>query len=301
MFVPTSHVLPLLGIVCRSVGPRDVSLGALARMARRPPHELHRAFLRVTGETPKRYTARLRLDHAAAQLLAGDAPILEIALASGFASHEVFTRAFLRRFGMSPRAYRARGLVATPRAAREMLARHVAVVREVGPCIGLFHLTVERKPLMSVTVTRTNFEPRPALVIRRKTAAADIAKTLGEILPRVFEYAQRKGIPFAGPPFTRYLPGGRILLTIEAGLPIAAAAQGEGDIVVIELPGGPAANAIHHGAYDTLEQTHLAIERWIDDQKLEVSGAPWESYLTDPGETPNPSDWQTQVVYPLAR
>jgi AraC family transcriptional regulator len=52
--------------------------------------------------------SRLRLDHAAAELVATDKALLAVALDAGFASHEVFTHAFLRRFGMSPRAYRAR-------------------------------------------------------------------------------------------------------------------------------------------------------------------------------------------------
>src|SRR5262245_2064005 len=131
MPIPTSLVLALLP---QAIDADDASLAALAARARRSPFELHRAFRRVTGETTKRYTARVRLDRAATQLVTGDRPILEIALDSGFASHEVFTRAFLRRFGMSPRAYRSRGLAGKSRgAARE----HAQLVGQVGPCIGL--------------------------------------------------------------------------------------------------------------------------------------------------------------------
>lgn len=56
-----------------------------------------------------RTTSGLRLDQAAAALLSGERSILEIAIDSGFASHELFTGAFLRRFNMTPAAYRARG------------------------------------------------------------------------------------------------------------------------------------------------------------------------------------------------
>lgn len=56
----------------------------------------------------KRYTSRLRLDRAASELVSTQRPILEIAHDCSFASHAVFTRAFLRRFGMSPQSYRAR-------------------------------------------------------------------------------------------------------------------------------------------------------------------------------------------------
>jgi AraC family transcriptional regulator len=55
-----------------------------------------------------RHPCRGNLDRAAAALLLGDRSILEIALDSGFASHQLFTSAFLRRFGMTPRAYQTR-------------------------------------------------------------------------------------------------------------------------------------------------------------------------------------------------
>lgn len=295
MPIPTSLVLSVLSA---SHFGDDVSLAALARRARRSPFELHRAFKRVTGETTKRYTARVRLDRAAAQLVLGDRAILDIALECGFQSHEVFTRAFLRRFGMSPRAYRARGLAGGTRVA----ARHAQIVREAGPCIGLHHLSnVERPTTMSVTVTRKDLEPRIALVIRKKCAPSEVAQTLGACLPRVFAWATQHGVPFAGPPFTRYLPSGPGLLSVEAGLTIAVPSKGEGDIVATELPGGPCAVAIHEGPYDKLAETHAAVERWIDANKLESAGSPWETYLTDPGETPNPTDWRTEVVYPLRR
>ena len=77
----------------------NVSLDALASRAGWSPFHLHRAFTRMVGETPKQYTLRLRLEGAAARLLASDDSIVDVALAAGFKSHEVFTRAFRRHFG----------------------------------------------------------------------------------------------------------------------------------------------------------------------------------------------------------
>jgi AraC family transcriptional regulator len=289
------HVLPLLGVIRRGLD-EDLSLAALARVARRSPFEVHRAFRRLTGETPKRYTSRLRLDRAAAELVLGKRSVLEIALDSGFASHEVFSRAFLRRFGMTPSAYRARGLAG---AGARALARHAGVVRDAGPCIGLHHLArLERRDPMSLTITRREQAPQPALFIRRQTAAGDLAATLGEILPAVFAFAQQRGVPFAGPPFTRYVEVGRGLLTVEGGMPVAVPAAGEGEIVAGELPGGPAITAVHVGPYERLQETHAAIERWMAEHGVAAAGAPWETYLTDPAEVPDPAEWRTEVVYP---
>ena len=88
----------------------DASLGALARRAHRSRFALHRTVRAVIGETPQRYVTRVRLDRAATALLLSRRTIAAIASDYGYASHEVFTRAFRRQFGMPPVTMRARGL-----------------------------------------------------------------------------------------------------------------------------------------------------------------------------------------------
>src|SRR3712207_5282185 len=85
---------------------RDVSLETIAARAGWSPFHLHRAFRSVTGETPKQYTLRLRLERAATRLITSREPIVSIAAAAGFRSHAVFTRAFGRHFARTPAKYR---------------------------------------------------------------------------------------------------------------------------------------------------------------------------------------------------
>ena len=148
--MPTpSELLSLL----RHVGGRldgDVSLDALAGRAGWSPFHLHRAFRRLVGETPKAYTQRLRLDRAAARLVTGTARVVDIALDSGFASHEVFSRAFRRRFGRSPERYRA---AAKSAATAEARARHAEITEASGPCLTLYHLSLENSSRSRVMST----------------------------------------------------------------------------------------------------------------------------------------------------
>ena len=102
------EILRLLAMV-NGRGRADVSLAALSGLAHRSRFSLHRWFTAVVGETPKGYTSRVRLARAAAELVATDRLISVIADRHGYASHEVFTRAFTRQFGLSPSRYRARG------------------------------------------------------------------------------------------------------------------------------------------------------------------------------------------------
>jgi AraC family transcriptional regulator len=299
-----ARILPLLAYLGRAARTGgDVSLAAMAARARGSRFELHRAFRRVARETPKQYALRLRLDRAAAELLRSRRGVLAIALAAGFDSHEVFTRAFRRRFGITPSAYRARGALHGPAA----LHRHAELVAATSPCVGVYRIPKETsamtaKPSAAVPpIAIRELTPQPFLAIRRRVAPSEIAATLGEILPAVFGHAQRLAIPFAGPPTTRYVATGPGLLTMEAGMPISGKASSEGPIEALELPGGIAAVGVHAGAYDTLQATHVAVERWIEANGYAVAGAPWEVYTTDPGEFPDPADWRTDVVYPVRR
>jgi len=276
----------------------NLSLTALAAHAGVSAFHLHRLFSAAAGETPKRFTLRLRLDRAALLLLGRRDSVLNVALSCGFQSHEAFCRAFRRRFGMSPGAYRVRGLTggASPAHAEE----HAAIVTQVGPCIRLFYSERnDKNNTMDYSITKKNLAPQPVLVVRRRVKPSEIAITLAEALGSVFQYAQRTGTPLAGQPFTRYLEWGPGLITIEAGMPVAALVPDEGDVKADTLPGGPVATTTHAGSYDKLTEAHAAIQVWIEEQGLVATGAPWESYVTDPADYPDPKDWKTEVFWPL--
>jgi AraC family transcriptional regulator len=88
---------------------QDLSLEMLANRVRLSQFHFHRLFRSAVGETLKQYTQRLRLERAANRLIVHDATILDIALESGFHSHETFSREFKRRFQVTPRGYRQCG------------------------------------------------------------------------------------------------------------------------------------------------------------------------------------------------
>jgi transcriptional regulator GlxA family with amidase domain len=93
----------------------DLSVDALAARAYLSPRHFTRRFKRAYGMTPGDFVERLRLDESRHRLVAGSRPVGEVAGAVGFASADVFRRAFERRVGIAPRAYRLRfGIRAGP-------------------------------------------------------------------------------------------------------------------------------------------------------------------------------------------
>ena len=83
-----------------------VSLASIAAVADLSPYHFHRVFRAVVGESPKAHLRRLRLERAVYRLKVSTDTVLHIALESGFATPETFTRAFSRSFEISPSEYR---------------------------------------------------------------------------------------------------------------------------------------------------------------------------------------------------
>ena len=78
----------------------------MARKACFSRRQFHRLTVQIIGETPAAHQRRVRLDRAAWLLLTTRATVLDIALETGWESHEVFTRAFRTRFATTPSAFR---------------------------------------------------------------------------------------------------------------------------------------------------------------------------------------------------
>ncbi len=83
-----------------------ITMAALARAARYSQWHAARMFKEVTGKSPFEYVRLRRLSAAAEELQQTSRKIIDVAFDFVFDSHEGFTRAFARQFGMSPRRFR---------------------------------------------------------------------------------------------------------------------------------------------------------------------------------------------------
>lgn len=82
-----------------------ISLHMLAKAAGYSPWHSARIFKELTGKTPFAYIRELRLSRAAIKLRDDNVKIIDVALDFVFDSHEGFTRAFSKQFGMTPQNY----------------------------------------------------------------------------------------------------------------------------------------------------------------------------------------------------
>lgn len=84
---------------------RKITLKELAVAAGYSPWHAARLFKEITGKTPFEYIRALRLTKAALMLRDNNIKIIDVALDFVFDSHEGFTRAFSKEFGIPPSKY----------------------------------------------------------------------------------------------------------------------------------------------------------------------------------------------------
>jgi transcriptional regulator GlxA family with amidase domain len=94
--------------IIKGIGDERLTAHDLARALMISPRTLHRRLKAATGESPRDFIDRIRFEATKALLATGAYPVKQLAARAGYADEASFRRAFLRRAGMTPGAYRAR-------------------------------------------------------------------------------------------------------------------------------------------------------------------------------------------------
>jgi effector-binding domain-containing protein len=159
----------------------------------------------------------------------------------------------------------------------------------------------------------------PAVVTRSEQPTVGITgavtmrtiPTIADRIPEVFGWLAARGIEPAGAPFLRYhvIDASRELL-IEAGVPVAAPVDGDGEVRPGVLPGGRYATIVHIGRPDELIGVTALLLDWATAQGLSWdvtdtdAGERWgcrlEIFNSDPAVVPDPAQWETELAFRLA-
>jgi AraC family transcriptional regulator len=259
----------------------ELDLAELAAVACLSPHHFHRVYRSVTGETAADTLRRLRLHRAAAELVnggEGDEPVAAIARRAGYGSAAALTRAFAAAYGVPPAAYRRRGRPTT------------------GGTNAMHHDSGDGE------VTIRHLEPVRLAALRHVGPYTEIGPTF----QRLYAWAAPRGLLRPG---TRFLavyhddptavPAQR--LRSDACLSVGPEVGPEGDVAIVEVPGGRHAVLVHRGPYAEIEGAYRRLfGAWLPASGEEPADRPcFDEYLNDPRSTP-PSDLLTAICLPLA-
>lgn len=142
-------------------------------------------------------------------------------------------------------------------------------------------------------------EPATVAALRETVPMAELPSFFDRAFHATMAAAQGQGVAVVGPPVGVYFGTPSETVDVAGGFPTAAPVAAADGVSAITLPGGRAAQILHVGTYDAMEQTYGRLTAWMGEQGIKTSDVMWEVYLTEP--TPEaPESWQTLIVWPLA-
>ena len=106
MSPPSDTFATFVGVLSDALDDHDVTATELASRAQLSRFHFDRVIAATAGEPPARFRRRVLLERAAYRLLTSDYTILDVAIEAGYSSHEAFTRAFVRAYGVAPAKWR---------------------------------------------------------------------------------------------------------------------------------------------------------------------------------------------------
>lgn len=251
-----------------------LALHELAALAGFSPHHFHRVFQHITGEAPKEYLRRLRLERAVYRLKVSPDNVLRIALDAGFKTHETFTRAFTRQFDIHPSEFRA------------VLKGYRACVDEA---LGTYtfagfsnesplNLRFDRRK-ETLDVKRI---PGRQVIFKRYTGYENLlapSKNTLDLWRELFDFADQQGLQYSMEELIGIAHDDPYVtdvnkLRFDACLPVSGPASTSHSIGVRELQPGLCVTRRHNGGMEEIVKTFAFIGvEWLpaDDHNLRVA------------------------------
>jgi effector-binding domain-containing protein len=163
--------------------------------------------------------------------------------------------------------------------------------------------------VMSMNLEIVDRPAQPYVAIRRTITMQTFAE-VADRLPGLFGWLAERGVAPAGPPFFRYLViDMERELDVEAGVPVAAPVDGDGEVLAGVLPAGRYAATTHVGHPDELIAVtgafldQAAAQGLTFDATETERGTRWGCRLellhTNPAEQPDMNKWETKLAFRL--
>jgi effector-binding domain-containing protein len=152
---------------------------------------------------------------------------------------------------------------------------------------------------MSYVVTEKEVPALHAAAIRSATSPQRIGDDLARAYGELSTYLSERDLFPQDVPICYYVVWESDNWVIEACLVVDREIDELDEIHPLLIPGGPAVTTIHRGPYQELGRAHEALAAWCQEHGREMTAC-YERFVTDPGEIPDPADYETEVTWLLA-
>lgn len=261
----------------RSHIDQDLSVGVLAQRMHLSTFHFHRIFKSLVGEPVHEYVTRIRLEVGALRLKFTEDKIQDIAFQVGYQNPETFSRAFVRSYQCTPRAFRKEQQQINE-------SRLETIIRQ---------RLVER----AIPTQIKRLAPIRVAYWTHKGPYHTVEEAWDELLRHIPPQAiqQMIGIPYSDPQLVdahhiRY----DACVALRPGFTPTDLLQ------VKDIGGGKYVETIHQGPFETIDDTYqLLYGLWLPNSRYELRNEPvLEIYLTD-SRVMAPAAHKTAIYLPI--
>lgn len=260
-----------------------LDLNMLAEMSNFSPYHFHRIMRAHLNESLGSYIVRIRLETAVRLIIYSEMPLNEISYKIGYEVPSSFTKAFKKRFNISPASYRETKKL---------------------------NVFSENKLDMNVTDFRFEFNPKFITRKPKQVVYIEVKGPYGNIetgrawerlwgfvkVNKLFSWNMESlGVTYDDPEITeadkcRY----------HACITITKDIKPDGEIGIQTVEGGRFAVFKYKGTYTYLDRVYGSIfKSWFPESGITLRDAPcFEKYLNNPNKT-KPEKLQTEIYIPI--
>ncbi|MBS4058474.1 MAG: SRPBCC family protein [Bacteroidales bacterium] len=154
----------------------------------------------------------------------------------------------------------------------------------------------QKQPL-PVSVNFIEVKPAKCISIADSATYTELSAKMEAGFTALFKKAEAQKGSITGAPFALYYNWDTAeQIHYRLGLPIMETKQLACDFT---QEGGKALMAVMKGSYDQFERYHNEIQLFAMENNLQFTGAPWEEYISGPGNTEDAANWETRIYYPV--
>jgi len=142
--------------------------------------------------------------------------------------------------------------------------------------------------------------PSRVLITDRDTAsAATVTLKISGMYNRIYRFLKSESLPPAGSPTAIFYHYSKMNFDIEACVPVDSILQVPEGINCIIKKMQKTILVKYFGPYKSISEAYNALETYLNNNGLQVSGPGWEEYVTNPLIEPDSNKWQTNIYFPL--
>lgn len=165
--------------------------------------------------------------------------------------------------------------------------------------VNLDNLAQDIKTLYGYEISICEVPARKMISVRDTISSENAEIKLSEMYEKMALFLKSKRLSPIGNPIAIFHNHSESIFDVEVGLPVFAYESVPDGLNYTETIACRAVKLKYFGSYNMISNAYHALQKYIDNEDLDVNGSGWEEYVTNPNIESNLNLRQTDIYFPI--